>query len=283
MASLQPSTPPAPPKTEAELASEHGITLEAFLALQRTILANHRYQVESELRDKMRREVRKDVTEEVRYQLRKEAESAQMSAKTRQSFEAYFREAELDALAGAVTLEKKQGRVKERFARTMKVRNTTMFGLVCTPLLGALTYATLGLSPVGIALICTFALIMVVLTARFDEKSKEDGVTIAGIGRNVGDCYWLATSAKNHRKLTLATAKTEGELLNGIGNFKEQKRDLDHKVRPRMEDLAAARAIVRDMLLSDMDPETLFRVSEPTPVESEALGEGEESQAKRKV
>jgi len=251
------------PKLLAEIEKELRAKLPDELRpkLRGELLPEVRKQVEAELGAQLRTEARTEAKQEMAREL--------PSAKDRRSFREFVREEEVDCLtqANAASFDADKAESALRWGRRLRVPMSFLL-FIGLPIFGFFLHTRFGEGPGfwTFLLPAIFAAVSFAIAVGTRQENLKEAIQN---NRKVASNYWvLAERAKKLRMVVGESAQTRDELRQEVNSYAQAKQGLDNTYFPAATSLTRARQEIREQLLSEVDPDKLFRVAtEPEPEE----------------
>lgn len=268
---------------EVDEAAHYNLTVNSYLELRQKIVSRLEAHLEKKLRNAYLPKVRVEIANELRAQITQEVQSDLLSESDRRSYREYLREAEMDALAAA-TAASSESEVWFRGQKRIRQFGLPMAfaWLFSTPIGAYYLYTKFGFTPGFFAFLAPFLVGAVATLVRLYDNLEESMTKGNLLRKQASEFLRLASVAKENRTLLVETKTTRKDLDQDLSHFRLMKSQLASEYRPNLANLAAARLVARDTLMSEMDPEKIFRVADPRAEEFEALEEPSRAKEKSK-
>jgi hypothetical protein len=248
------------------------VTKELTPKIRVEVLAECRKQAETELRDGVWKELNANLN------------SRAPTPREREAFKEFVREAELDCLTQANAASGDSDRAALAYRWSRRVRLPFSWGLfLAAPVLAFFLHRSyewgLGFWAFILPLIAGAIGFAYYTSERHDKLEPHQAL----FGKVASDYWVLAERAKKLQLVTAHTALNRGELQTALTDFTAAKKELDDRYLPSARSLEKSRGEVRAQLLTEVDPEKVFRVASDTEAfdKLEEKSEEAEQQASR--
>lgn len=266
-------TPEVEALKEAHLkAIRQEVTKELTPKIRVEVLAECKKQAETDLRDGVWKELNATLN------------SRAPTPREREAFKVFVREAEMDCLTQANAASADGDRAVSAYRWNRRIRIPFAWGLsLAAPILAFFLHQRyewgLGFWAFLVPLIAGALGFAYYTNERDDKLAPRQAL----FGKVASDYWILAERAKKLQLVTAQTALNRGELQKSLDEFTSAKKELDDRYLPSARNLEKSRGEVRAQLLSEVDPEKVFRIASDTEAfdNLEEKSEEAEQQASR--